>query len=122
MSGSWWPFRRRSDKSEQPKSPGKGRDKRQDKTRRIVRHVKKEALRPKSETEPEPPATGPRGPDVVVYGNMVHVNFHWQENDKTTFVTKDPVTKKTTRVARRFNKSRVFYNGDGSLIDDDMRT
>jgi len=62
-----------------------------------------------------------RGPSIVVYDDIVHVNFHWRENDETTFIKKDPITKKTNRVARRFNKSRVFYMEDGNLIDDDTR-
>jgi len=39
----------------------------------------------------------------------------------STFVKKDPVTKRTKRVARRFDRSDVFYTEDGRLIDDDNR-
>ena len=126
MSRSWWPFWRRSDTSKNGKTPGKkGSDRRFNETRRIVRHLRSEALRDKQEPEEEPPPPPPpardEGPTVTGYGDIVHVNYHATWLIRPTIVRKDPVTKTTKRVARRFDRSEVFYAEDGRLIgDDDM--
>jgi len=55
---------------------------------------------------------------VTVYGNVIHVNFHrGNKLLEGTFVKKDPVTKRRKRVARRFDRSDVFYTEDGRLLD-----
>jgi hypothetical protein len=121
VSRSWWPWRRRSDKSEQPKSPGdRGRDKRHDETRRIVRHIKKEALHEEQAPEVEERLPGPpKGPTITDYDNIIHVNFHQASRLlEKTFVKKDPITGRRKRIAQRFDRSDVFYTKDGRLIDD----
>lgn len=56
---------------------------------------------------------------MTVYGEIVHVNFHRIKSviDQETILRKDPVTKQVKRVARRFDRSDVFYTKDGKLID-----
>ena len=57
---------------------------------------------------------------MAVYGDIVHVCFHRTSNLlEPTIIKKDPITRKTKRVAKRFNKSSIFYSQDGNLIDDD---
>jgi len=125
MSRSWWPFKRRSDSSKKSKPSGEqGERKRLSETRRIARHVAREAYRAGEEPEPviEPESKRPEGPTVKVYGDIIHVNFHRADKlTEDTFVKKDPVTRKLKRVARRFDRSDVFYTKDGRLIDDDNR-
>ena len=115
------PWRRRSGKSKKPSSPGEqGRDKRLDETRRIVMRVAKEAL----QAEQEPPATA--APTRTRLGRVtvsecdgvIHVNFHRERLLRDEITVRDPITHETRRIARRFNKSRLFYNDDG-LIDND---
>jgi hypothetical protein len=124
VSRSWWPFRRRSGKSKQSKSDGEQvKDKQLDETRRIARHVARQAFfsEDASESEPEPEPERPQGPTVTVYGNVVHVNFHKMEDliNQGSILRKDPVTRKIKRVAKRFDRSDVFYTKDGKLIDDE---
>jgi hypothetical protein len=118
VSRSWWPLWDRSRrKSEKTEAPGeKERSQRLDDTRRIVRHVAQEAYR--SPPEPEPVLAPTEALTISVYGDITHVNFHSQAVFDSYIVRVDPVTKKTTRVARRFDKSSVFYRRDGVLIDD----
>jgi len=122
VSRRWWPWKRRSDTSKKQLSPGEERDKRLDETRRILRHVAKEALHSKQEPAEEElpePAPSKKTFSVTTYGEMVHVSFHREDlllGD--TFLKKDPITKKLKRVAKRFDRSDVFYTKDGRLIDD----
>jgi len=122
MSRSWWPpWRRKSDTTDKSKALGEvGNGRRFEDTRRIVRHIKKRALFPEQAPEPIPPPLGrPSAPTVTIYGSLIHVNFHQSEKIvEGTFVKKDPITRKLKRVAKRFDRSEVFYTENGRLIDD----
>ena len=124
MSRSWWPLRRRSDTSKKPKSTGKqgDEDKRLGETRRIARHVAREAYRAGDDSEPEvePEPEVPKGPTVTVYGDLVHINYHQdQESLRITFFRRDPITKRLKRAPKNFGKSDVFYTKDGKLLSDE---
>jgi len=122
-TSSWWPFKRRSDRSKKTKSPGSGDDSRLSETRRIVREAFDRAEQPLVRLPVKAPV--PLYDSSLVYSHseedgIIHVNFHQSRHlSGPTFIKLDPITRKTKRVAKRFNKSHVYYRDDGKLLDDE---
>ena len=60
-------------------------------------------------------------PSVTTSGDPIHINFHKYSILRLAIEVVDPVTKKRTCVARRFDRSDVFYRLDGSLYGEKGR-
>ena len=83
--------------------------------------VAKEALQ--AEQKPPPPVAPARTRKgkvtVSECEGVIHVNFHQEKVLRDEITIRDPITHETRRVARRFNKSQLFYREDGGLVDND---
>jgi hypothetical protein len=120
---SWWPFRRRNETTAAVSTPDAAGERRLDETKRILRRVAHEAVQaatpPDQAPAPAPVERRQSDPTVTVYGDIVHVNFHQSGPATYVVVRKDPITRKLTPIARRFERTDVFYAKDGRLLGGD---
>jgi hypothetical protein len=116
MSGSWWSkWRRPSEKPKKRADPKEKPDPRLSETRRIVRQIMEETRKI------APPKERPclrKPPTITEHRGVTHVCFHKEGVLFSRIFRVDPITKTISRVAKRFDKSSLFYNKDGALIDD----